>query len=39
MMSRATIIDERPDEVDTTTPEEPVVEAVEAPVEGAHVPP
>ena len=33
MMSRATIIDERPDEVDTTTPEEPVVEAVEAPVE------
>ena len=32
-MSRATIIDERPDEVDTTTPEEPAVEAVEAPVE------
>ncbi len=33
MMSRATIIDERPDEVDTTLPEEPATEAVEAPVE------
>ena len=33
MMSRATIIDERPDEVDTTLPEEPAIEAAEAPVE------
>ena len=32
-MSRATIIDERPDEEDTTVPEEPTIEAVEAPVE------
>tara|TARA_B100001989_G_C24542735_1_gene468622 strand:+ start:1425 stop:2246 length:822 start_codon:yes stop_codon:yes gene_type:complete len=32
-MSRATIIDERPDEEDTTLPEESAVEAVETPVE------
>ena len=32
-MSRATIIDERPDEEDTTVPEESTIEAVEAPVE------
>ena len=35
-MSRATIIDERPDEEDTTTPEEPTIEAVEAPLEEQH---
>ena len=32
-MSRATIIDERPDEVDTTLPEESAVEAAETPIE------